>query len=76
MIARVDPRLPDMILASSGEEDFFVKMSRKAAFEPPRRHFDRLRTKRRRGRCLTTFYGLSLSEAAIFCLWVLSSAGW
>ena len=34
MIARVDPRLPDMILASSGEEDFFVKKSRKAAFEP------------------------------------------
>jgi Cyclic nucleotide-binding domain len=34
MIARVDPRLPDMILASSGEEGFFVKKSRKAAFEP------------------------------------------
>ena len=34
MIARVGPRLPDMILASSGEEDFFVKKSRKAAFEP------------------------------------------
>ena len=34
MIARVDPRLPDMILASPGEEDFFVKKSRKAAFEP------------------------------------------
>jgi CRP/FNR family transcriptional regulator, cyclic AMP receptor protein len=32
IIARVDPRLPDMILASSGEEDFFV--SGKAAFEP------------------------------------------
>ena len=26
--------MPDMILASSGEEDFFVKKSRKAAFEP------------------------------------------
>ena len=34
MIAGVDPRLPDMILASSGEEDFLVKKSRKAAFEP------------------------------------------
>src|SRR3984885_621367 len=34
MIARVDHRLPDMILASSGEEDFFVKKSRKTAFEP------------------------------------------
>ena len=34
MIARVDPRWPDMILATSGEEDFFVKKSRKVAFEP------------------------------------------
>ena len=34
MIARVDPRLPCMILASSGEEDFLVKKSRKAALEP------------------------------------------
>ena len=34
MIARVDPRLPDMILASSGGEDFLVKKSRKAAFDP------------------------------------------
>ena len=28
------PDCPDLILASSGEEDFFVKKSRKAAFEP------------------------------------------
>ena len=28
------PHCPDLILASSGEEDFFVKKSRKAAFEP------------------------------------------
>ena len=28
------PDCPDLILASSGEQDFFVKKSRKAAFEP------------------------------------------
>ena len=34
VIALVDPRLPDMILAWSGVEDSLVKKSRKAAFEP------------------------------------------
>jgi hypothetical protein len=34
MVAPPDPDRPDLILGSSGEEGFFLKKTRKAAFEP------------------------------------------